>query len=44
MAERAFAAGSVAGVRVVADEDAGDVGEPEYLAAFGRTGKGLPTR
>lgn len=37
-AERAFAAGSVAGahvVRVLADEDAGDFGEPEYLAAFG---------
>ena len=37
-AERVLAAGSVAGahvVRVLADEDAGDFGEPEYLAAFG---------
>ncbi len=37
-AEKAIAAGLVAGahvVRVLADEEAGDYGEPEYLAAFG---------
>ncbi len=37
-AERAIAAGSVAGahvVRVLADEAAGDFGEPGHLAAFG---------
>lgn len=37
-AERAIAAGSVAGahvVRVLADEGAGDFGEPDYLVAFG---------
>ena len=37
-AEKALAAGLVAGahvVRVLADEEAGDYGEPEYLAAFG---------
>ena len=37
-AERAIAAGSVAGahvVRVLADEAAGDFGEPDYLAALG---------
>ena len=37
-AEKALAAGSVAGahvVRVLADEEAGDWGEPEYLASFG---------
>ncbi len=33
-----MASGSVVGaqvVRVLADEEAGDYGEPEYLAAFG---------
>ncbi len=37
-AEKAMQAGSVIGahvVRVMADEEAGDYGEPEYLAAFG---------
>lgn len=37
-AERAIAGGVVVGVhvvRVLADEEAGDYGEPEYLAAFG---------
>ena len=37
-AEKALAAGAAAGahvVRVVADEDAGDFGEPEYLASLG---------
>ena len=37
-AEKALAAGLVAGahvVRVLADEEAGDYGEPEYPAAFG---------
>jgi hypothetical protein len=37
-AEKAIAGGQVVGahvVRVVADEEAGDYGEPEYLAAFG---------
>ena len=37
-AEKALATGAVAGahvVRVVADEDAGDFGEPEYLASLG---------
>jgi len=37
-AERAIAAGSVGGAhvaRVLADEAAGDFGEPDYLAAFG---------
>ncbi len=37
-AEKALAAGLVAGahvVRVLADEEAGDYGEPEYVAAFG---------
>ena len=37
-AEKALAAGAVAGahvVRVVADEEAGDFGEPEYLASLG---------
>ena len=37
-AEKAMAAGSAVGahvVRVVNDEEAGDYGDPEYLAAFG---------
>jgi len=37
-AEKAIAGGQVVGaqiVRVLADEEAGDWGEPEYLAAFG---------
>ena len=37
-AEKAMAAGSVIGahvVRVMADEEAGDYGEPEYLASYG---------
>ncbi len=37
-AEKAMAAGSAIGghvVRVVADEEAGDYGEPVYLAVFG---------
>ncbi len=37
-AEKAMASGSVIGahvVRVVANEEAGDYGEPVYLAAFG---------
>lgn len=37
-AERAIAGGLVVGahvVRVLADEEAGDYGEPEYLAAYG---------
>lgn len=37
-AEKALAGGQVVGahiVRVVADEDAGDYGEPEFLAALG---------
>ncbi len=37
-AEKAMAAGHVVGahiVRVLADEEAGDYGEPEYLAVFG---------
>ena len=37
-AEKAIAGGAVVGahvVRVLADEEAGDYGEPEYLAAFG---------
>ena len=37
-AEKAMAAGSVIGahvVRVLADEEAGDYGEPEYVATFG---------
>lgn len=37
-AERAVAGGLVAGahiVRLLADEEVGDYGEPEYLAAFG---------
>ena len=37
-AEKALAAGLVVGahvVRVTADEEAGDFGEPEYLASFG---------
>lgn len=37
-AEKAVAGGQVVGahvVRVVADEEAGDYGEPEYLAAYG---------
>lgn len=37
-AERALASGTVIGahvVRVLADEDAGDYGDPEYLAALG---------
>ena len=38
MAEKALATGAVAGAhvaRMVADEDAGDFGEPEYLASLG---------
>ncbi len=37
-AERAIAGGLVVGahvVRVLADEEAGDYGEPEFLAAYG---------
>ena len=37
-AEKAMAAGSAVGahvVRVLNDEEAGDYGDPEYLAAFG---------
>ena len=37
-AEKAMAGGRVVGahvVRVLADEEAGDFGEPEYLAVFG---------
>ncbi len=37
-AEKAIAAGSAIGghvVRIVADEEAGDYGEPVYLSAFG---------
>jgi len=37
-AEKAIAGGQVVGahvVRVVADEEVGDYGEPEFLAAFG---------
>jgi hypothetical protein len=37
-AEKAIAGGQVVGahvVRVVADEEVGDYGEPEYLAKFG---------
>ena len=38
-AERALAGGSILGaqvVRVTHDDDAGEFGEPEYLASFGR--------
>jgi hypothetical protein len=38
-AEKAMEAGTIAGahvVRVMADEEAGDYGEPEYLASYGQ--------
>ena len=38
-AEKAMAGGRIVGahvIRVLEDADAGDYGEPEYLAAFGR--------
>ncbi len=38
-AEKAMAGGSVVGgqiVRILADEEAGDYGEPEFVAVYGR--------
>jgi hypothetical protein len=38
-AEKAMAAGSIVGghvVRVMADEEAGDYGEPEFLSVYGK--------